>query len=444
MFPNRGYSLDETTVEFDKSDDSKLILAQFYAKDGNMTGQIGTVKVKVTTTNYEDFQLTLVLNAINKIKPTPDGKITASEITYGDTLSKSEISGKMKDPNTGACRSRVPSHGQNPDTVLNASKTGRDAEWKFTPTDKAVYTETTGTAFVKVDKAMQSGTVSMADYTYGETPGTPRIENRTGDLNAQVTYVYAAVGNDSVQTWDIQNPPALNAGTYRMFARIGETSNYYGYNTKLCEFVVAKATPTYAKPTGLTAKYGQTLADVTLPNGWSWMDSSESVGGASTAAKKFMAKFTPTDTDNYNVTENIELEVTVNKADQAALTIQGADSVFYGQTLTLTASGGSGTGAVTYRIDTAHSTGEATIDPNTGVLTPVKVGSVSVIATKAGNNDYNDVTNVPFALMVKPATPTGKPKYTEITTGGKTLADAALTTEGSTLDPTRRQAGMGR
>jgi hypothetical protein len=35
--------------------------------------------------------------------------------------------------------------------------------------------------------------------------------------------------------------------------------------------------------------------------------------------------------------------------------------VFYGQTLTLTTRGGSGTGAVTYRIDTAHSTGEATI-----------------------------------------------------------------------------------
>ena len=45
------------------------------------------------------------------------------------------------------------------------------------------------------------------------------------------------------------------------------------------------------------------------------MDSSESVGGASTAAKTFQAKFTPKDTENYNTVENIELEVTVNKAD---------------------------------------------------------------------------------------------------------------------------------
>ena len=82
-----------------------------------------------------------------------------------------------------------------------------------------------------------------------------------------------------------------------MYASIGDTDNYYGFEAVYCEFVVAKATPTYTVPTGLTAKYGQTLADVTLPDGWSWMDSSESVGGASTAAKTFQAKFTPKDTE---------------------------------------------------------------------------------------------------------------------------------------------------
>ena len=384
---------------------------------------------------------------------------------------------------------------------------------------------------ITIAKAQQYGKVSMAGYTYGQAPSTPTLTNRTGDANAQVTYRYSAAGSGSVQTWDIQNPPALNAGTYRMFARIGATSNYNEYNAEYCEFVVAIATPTYTAPTGLTAKYGQTLADVTLPDGWSWMDSSESVGGASTAAKKFMAKFTPTDTDNYNMVENIELEVMVNKADggnlktveleqkytdasdhtytpdwaglpagqdwtfsseasivlskqdfaadgslltyaisggkagdkitltlkascdnykdftitlnvtltekddQKALTITGSTSVIYGEKLTLTTTGGSGTGAVTYRIDTAISTGEATIDPNTGVLTPVKVGSVSVIAAKAGDNNYNDVTSAPFVLMIKPATPIGEPNYTKITTSGKTLKDAALTIEGSTLSP---------
>ena len=533
-FTAHGYYIDPEIVEFEGS---KLTLVGFYAKDGTATGQIGTVEVKVTTTNYKDFKLTLVLNAVNRIKPTPDGEITAAEITYGDTLSKSEISGKMKDPDTGAEIEGSFSWQQPGDTILDANTLGHNVGWKFTPKDGNTYTEATGTATVKVDKAQQYGKISMAGYTYGQTPSTPTLTDQTGDLNAQVTYGYAVAGSGSVQTWDIQNPPALNAGTYRMYASIGDTDNYYGFEAVYCEFVVAKATPTYTAPTGLTAKYGQTLADVTLPDGWSWMDSSESVGGASTAAKTFQATFTPTDTENYNAVENIELEVMVNKADggslktvelaqkytdasvhtytpdwsglpsgqawsynsdysvstgsnvtlakhdfaadgslltyaisggkagdtvtitlkascnnsedftiilsitltekdrQEALVITGADSVFYGQTLTLTTSGGSGTGAVTYRIGTAHSTGEATIDPETGVLTPVKVGSVSVIATKAGDNDYNDVTSAPFVLMIKPATPTGEPNYTKITTSGKTLKDAALTIEGSTLNP---------
>ena len=533
-FTAHGYYIDPEIVEFEGS---KLTLVGLYAKDGTATGQIGTVKVNVTTTNYADFNLTLVLNAVNRITPMADGSITASKITYGQTLSESRISGKMKDPNTGAEVEGSFSWQQPGDTILGASTSGHNVGWKFTPKDGNTYTEATGTATVKVEKAQQYGKVSMAGYTYGQAPSTPTLTDRTGDLNAQVTYGYAVAGSGSVQTWDISNPPALNAGTYRMYASIGDTDNYYGFEAVYCEFVVAKATPTYTAPNGLTAKYGQTLADVTLPDGWSWMDSSESVGGASTAVKTFQAKFTPTDTENYNAVENIELEVMVNKADggslktvelaqkytdasvhtyapdwsglpsgqawsynsdysvstgsnvtlakhdfaadgslltyaisggkagdkitltlkascdnyedftitlnvtltekndQKPLTITGADSVFYGQTLTLTTSGGSGTGAVTYRIDTAHSTAEATIDPETGVLTPVKVGSVSVIATKAGDNNYNDVTSAPFVLMIKPATPTGEPNYTKITTSGKTLKDAALTTKGSTLNP---------
>mgnify|MGYP000114366592 FL=1 len=520
-------------------------------RSGTDEGQFGTITVTISTSNYQDITLTINVSAKNRLTPVLTGTptLTPTELTYGESLSKIKITSTMKVGDTVV--KGTFSWQQPGDTILDASTLGHDVGWKFTPEDGNTYTEATGTATVRVNKAQQYGKVSMAGYTYGQTPGTPTLTDRTGDLNAQVTYGYAVVDSGSVQTWDISNPPALNAGTYRMFARIGETGNYNEHNTRYCEFVVEKATPDYTVPTGLTAKSGQRLADIKLPDGWSWMDSSKSVGDASTVTKTFQAKFTPTDTDNYNMVENIELEVMVNKADsgslkteftptdtdnyntvenmelkgmvkkadggslktveltqkytdasvhtytpdwsglpggqvwsynseysvstgsnitltkhdfaadgslltyaisggkagdtvtitlkascnnykdftiilnitltekdsQEALVIIGADSVFYGQTLTLTTRGGSGTGAVTYRIDTAHSTGEATIDPNTGVLTPVKVGSVSVIATKAGDKDYNDVTSAPFVLMIKPATPAGEPpKDTKITT----------------------------
>ena len=498
--------------------------------DVETTGSVGTVTVVIKSANYEDITLTVNVSAKNRITPTGTPTLSKNAIIYGDALNTIALSGKLhdnvNDVDVDGTFEWV--DGTHIPAVGNGTYA---AEWIFEPTDTEKYLTVSGRSNITVEKARQYGKLSMAGYTYGKTPSTPTLTDQTGDLNAQVTYSYAAADSGSVQTWDISNPPALNAGTYRMYASIGDTDNYYGFEAVYCEFVVAKATPTYTVPTGLTAKYGQTLADVTLPDGWSWMDSSESVGGASTAAKTFQAKFTPKDTENYNTVENIELEVTVNKADggnlktveleqkytdasdhtytpdwaglpagqdwtfsseasivlpkqdfaadgnlltyaisggkagdkitlilkascdnyedftitlnvtltekddQKPLTITGNTSVIYGEKLTLTTTSGSGMGAVTYRIDNAISTGEATIDPNTGVLTPVKVGSVSVIATKAGDNNYNDVTGAPFVLMIKPATPTGEPKYTKITTSGKTLKDVTLTIEGSTLNP---------
>ena len=119
---------------------------------------------------------------------------------------------------------------------------------------------------------------------------------------------------------------------------------------------------------------------------------------------------------------NVKLTLTA-KDGQAALNITSGTTVVYGQTLNLTVSGGSGTGAVTYAV--TNGTGEATIDGN--VLTATKAGEVTVIATKAGDDDYNAVSSSAVTITVSKATPTGTPAYTKITTSGKTLADAALT-----------------
>ena len=537
-FTAHGYYIDPEIAEFEGS---KLTLVGLYAKDGTATGQIGTATVKVTTTNYKDFKLTLVLNAINRITPVADGSITASKITYGQTLSESRISGTMKDPTTDAAVEGTFAWQLPDDTILDASTLGHDIGWKFTPKDGNAYTEVTGTATVKVDKAQQYGKVSMKFYIYGETPSTPSLTDRTGD--GSVTYYYNTTNSNSGGTeWKNIQPDTLSAGTcYYMYAELGETKNYDSFTTACKKFWVMKAIPTCTKPTGLTAKYGQKLNQIALPNPegntpgtWCWQEPETVLDQLGT--RSFYADFKP-DNETYSEVLNVAIDVTVGPADggslktvelaqkytdtsehtykpdwsglpggqtwrynseysvstgsnvtltkqdfeadgslltyaisggkagdkitltlkascdnykdftitlnvtltekdeQKPLTITGAGSVVYGQTLTLTTSGGNGTGAVTYRIDTAHSTGEAAIDPNTGVLTPVKVGSVSVIAAKAGDNDYNDVTSAPFVLMIKPATPTGEPNYTKITTGGKTLKDAALTIEGSTLKP---------
>ena len=541
LLPKLTAPCDYGTIAYDKKVDTTLGSGTFVTlvngKTGELTleanrsatdeGQFGAITVTISTSNYQDITLTIHVSAKNRITPTGTPTLSKNAITYGNALNTIALSGKLHDNvnNVDVDGTFEWVDGTHIPVVGNGTYA---AEWIFEPTDTEKYLTVSGRSNITVEKAQQYGKVSMAGYTYGQAPSTPTLTDRTGDANAQVTYSYAAADSGSVQTWDISNPPALNAGTYRMFARIGATSNYYEYNAEYCEFVVAKATPTYTAPTGLTAKYGQTLADVTLPDGWSWMNSSESVGDASTVTKTFQAKFTPTDTDNYNMVENIKLEVMVNKADggnlktveleqkytdasdhtytpdwarlpagqdwtfsseasivlpkqdfaadgnlltyaisggkvgdkititlkascnnyedftialtitltekdnQQALRITGGTTVVYGQTLQLGTSGGSGSGAVTYTV--TNGTGEATIDA-TGKLTPVKVGTVKVKVTKAADASFNEATSTEVEITITRATPTGAPKYTAITTSGKTLADAGLTVTGSTLNP---------
>lgn len=70
-----------------------------------------------------------------------------------------------------------------------------------------------------------------------------------------------------------------------------------------------KRIPSYTLPQNLTAAVGDTLADVPLPEGFTWKEPSLDVGTAGT--HMFKAVYTPQDTDKYVVVEDIDIPVTV-------------------------------------------------------------------------------------------------------------------------------------
>lgn len=151
---------------------------------------------------------------------------------------------------------------------------------------------------LKLDKTYDGNAVSLSadDYTV------------TGD-NREVTFSYQVKdGND----WkDIDTAPT-NAGTYQVKATVAEDDTYASAETDdWKEFTISKANPAYTVPTNLTVVVGQTLADVTLPGGFTWQDdTTTSVGNAGTHT--FKATYTPTDTDNYNTVNDIEITLIVN------------------------------------------------------------------------------------------------------------------------------------
>lgn len=89
----------------------------------------------------------------------------------------------------------------------------------------------------------------------------------------------------------------------------------------------------------------------------------------------------------------------ITKADQAALTITSTTAT-YGTDLSLTVDGGNGDGALTYTV--VNDTGAATISGST--LQPVRAGQVKVQATKAGDDNYNEVKSSITVITINKGT----------------------------------------
>ena len=302
----------------------------------------------------------------------------------------------------------------------------------------------TGRSYVKDNKTvgLTKGTLTFTGLVSGETldvsiPATGTISDaKAGTYNVTYSGVTLADGTGKASNYNLAGPlPTVTVNITKATApALADipVSQKYNVTTEQSKNIGNSGMPadagalTYAK--GAESKTGS----VTVT---SWdVDATGKVtytlsGGA---AGDTVALPVIIGSGNYeNSTVNVKITLTA-KDDQAALTLTGGTTVVYGQTLQLGTSGGSGTGAVTYAV--ANGTGEATIDAS-GKLTPVKVGKVRVSATKAGDASYNSITSAEVEITITRATSTGAPKYTAITTSGKTLADAGLTTAGSTLNP---------
>ena len=137
-------------------------------------------------------------------------------------------------------------------------------------------------------------------------------------------YWYKAVGADDSAY--VLGLPA-DAGTYTV--KVGAPyiwSRYKEYWECTFDVTIAKATPVYTTPTDLTICADHTLADIALPSGWTWKDSSVAVGEA--GEKTFAAVFTPENTLNYNTVEgSVTVTVTAHTGGTATCTDKAVCSV---------------------------------------------------------------------------------------------------------------------
>ena len=156
---NDGYYTGGAKVE-----NGKLTLP-IQKNDVGTTGSVGTATVVIKSANYEDITLTVNVNATNKLVPTGEPTLSAKTLTYGQVLSAITLSGKMKDPDTGA---EVKGTFEWTDGTIKPDATDSyQAGWKFTPTNQEKYAEVTGTVTIKVNKATPTGAPKYTEITTG-------------------------------------------------------------------------------------------------------------------------------------------------------------------------------------------------------------------------------------------------------------------------------------
>ena len=101
-----------------------------------------------------------------------------------------------------------------------------------------------------------------------------------------------------------------NAGTgYTATASELDNANYKLPEAKTKEFAIGKATPTYTLPTIAVQPCNAKLADIQLGSGFAFASNSAELA---IGENKRMVVFTPENTTNYEVVENIELTINVS------------------------------------------------------------------------------------------------------------------------------------
>ena len=383
--------------------------------------------------------------------------------------------------------------------TVTATKTAPDGgTWKWTSTDDTVLKIVSGgdsaTATVQVLKASATGATLTVTYTsdthYGSasaaitvaqkevtisgitaankeydgsttaTPtGTAVINGKVGSDDVTVTAGTATfadknVGTGKTVTFTGYSLSGADAGNYNLKAQPASvTANITAKDVKLTgginatdrSYVKDNKTVDLTKGTltfdGLVS--GETL-DVNIPTTGTISNakvgtynvtySGVTLKDGTTGKASNYKLVSPLPTVTVNITKAsapalsdipVSQKYNVTTGEKAIGAVMPADA----GTLTYTKGTESKTGSVTVTSWAVDVTGKVTYTLSGG-----KVNDTVTLPVIIGSDNYADAT-VNVVITIIKATPTGEPAYTKITTSGKTLADAALTTTGSTLNP---------
>ena len=295
--------------------------------------------------------------------------------------------------------------------------------------DGSTTATSTGTAVI-------NGKVGSDDVTV--TAGTATFADKNVGTGKTVTFTGYSLSGADAGNYNLKAQPAsvmanITAKDVKLTGGINATDRSYVKDNKTVgltkgtltfDGLVSGETLDVNIPTTGTISdakvgaYNVTYSGVTLADGTGNASNYKLVGPLPTVTVNITKASAPALSNipvsqKYNVTTGEKVISSVMPADAG--------------TLTYTKGTESKTGSVTVTSWAVDTTGKVTYTLSGGVA-----GDTVTLPVTIGSDNYADAT-VNVVITIIKATPTGEPAYTKITTSGKTLADAGLTTTGGTF-----------
>jgi hypothetical protein len=338
---------------------------------------------------------------VSKATPTVSAWPTAGTLTYGQTLSSSNLAG-------GTASVAGSFTWTTPTTVPPVGSTAEGVT--FTPNDAADYSTVTGTVTVTVSKATPTVSVwpTAGAITTGQALSSSALTGGTASVPGTFTWTAPATV-----------PPSGSTAESVTFTP-NDAADYNTVTGTVTVTVNSKTTPTVTvPPTPSAITYGQTLSSSTLNGGtasvagsFSWTTPT-TAPGAGTPTES--VTFTPNDTADYN-TATVTVTITVNKATPTVSAWPTAGAIATGQALSSSAlTGGTASVAGAFAWTTP-----ATVPPSGAT-------AESVTFTPTDAADYNTVTGTVTVTANSKTTPTVTvPPTPSAITYGQTLSSSTL------------------
>ena len=260
-------------------------------------------------------------------------------------------------------------------------------------------------AFTVDPKSLDGAQVQVSgSYIYDGNAKEPSGENVTVTLDGEPL-------TESTD-YELTYSNNVNAGTATV--QVTGKGNYTG--TATGSFTIAKANPNVEVPNNLTATYGDTLANVALPDGWSWDDPGTTPVG-NVGNNTFSATYTPEDTGNYNMLQQ-SLTISVRSSGSS-----GGSSI---TTETTKNPDGSTTITVTNKVTGTVTETTKFPDGSKEVVETTKDGTVTTTTTDTAGNKTEVVENTDGSSQTTVTNKDGSGSVTVVDENGNVVSSATL------------------